>query len=507
MTKEFEAGFDQLDVNNLSTEQENFLLNYQKSGDKEKYLQTNLSVAKKLFPVFAAKLPQEQPKEDSKSYNVENLKAAAWTFDEESPNYYGKWSLQELNNRAANAYPNMDLVQARGKLLSELSKQKIDYDREKIRQQELHPSFRKHPLEWVKAQVGKIAFPELYHAAEQGEGPTTWGEYLTSPMAYKDFGMQAANIVMPGSRVLGRAVPTIGRNVLGRIGANVIESGAQEAVREGLSDYEAINPAEIIGAGLTGGVGSAATWKGAGDILKRVDTKATKKAGNILEDVGLHKDELAKDYVAQAEKQIADKEKNIYSIADSKKPLTKQALIGPESNIKFPNEVKEIHNAIAEVAQGKLSTDKMMEKFPIQNVNGEYTMGARANPKFGIVNVSDPYEYQSAFKQIMNRHQPIKDAFESITTKYEPTKALSVKPEAGVKSGLKKGISQTVGAAPRYAYRAKIQPDQEDIIVQAENIARNNPEEYEKWKNGFATNFTPEQKRILEQATMFKLGW
>lgn len=503
MKEEFEKGFDSLDIDSVSPEQESFLIAYQQSDDKEKYLQTNLAQAKKLFPVFAASMPQDKPKETAKPYTEENLKAAAWTFDEESPNYYGNWSIEELNNRAANAYPDMDLTQARGKFLSELSKQKIDYDREKLRQQELHPSFRKHPLEWAKAQVGKIAFPELYHAAEQGEGPTTWGEYLTSPMAYKDFGMQAANIVMPGSRIAGRFVPAIGRNVLGRIGASVAESGAQEAVREGLSDYEAINPAEIIGAGLTGGVGSAATWKGAGDILKRVDTKATKKAGNVLEDIGLRKDELAKDYVAQAEKQIADKKVSFDPLGNQ--PLTKQVLIGPTTDILRPQEVKPLHDLIAEISKGKLTIDELMEKYPIHKLSsGKITMGFDGK---GLQNITNPYEYVDAIKDMMSRHGPIKEGFESITTKYAPSKAFAVKPEAGVKSGLKKGAQSATAAAPRYGYRAKIQPDEEDIIVQAETIARNNPEEYEKWKNGFANNFTPEQKRVLEKASMFKLGW
>lgn len=443
--------------------------------------------------------------------NQESTESGAWLLDRESPMYYGNWDVATLNRKAQQRFPGMTVEVARAKLLNELRDKATDYEKSKVAQ-EMKVPFRKDPINWFRFKVGQFAFPELYHAAEQGEGPSTWGGYLSKPMAYKDFGFTTASLLNPGSRTLGAAT-RVGRSPLGKMAAEGVEGALQEGARQVASDYEELDPTDVLAAGTAGAVGGLATTKVAGGAIKKLDSNPAKKFGKDIEDLG-------EDYGTQAEAYIydlkqstkpskvatTDKEKVLQSIENEE--LGARTITGMDSPV---HDTELIKNIYSELQRGKSFSD-------IRKTFGEESLHAtnyvpsdkQLNKKFKDMTDTEIDMILQEFRKTPE-NRVIIDAFKSgQLKKYKaPGYKSGLKDYIGTpKESAKAAVKDVVKGMPKLYTEMKNREsvDSDDIMVQAETIKKQYPEEYDKWKKGSATNLTPQQKEILNKANIWSLG-
>lgn len=488
--------------------------------DVKEYIARNADKIYKAFPDLKKNRGDLSDKIDEiqKAYitkkpesNQESAESGAWLLDRESPMYYGNWDVATLNRKAQERFPGMKLKDARPKLLNELRDKAIDYERTKVAQ-EMKVPFRKDPINWFRFKAGQFAFPELYHAAEQGEGPSSLGEYITSPMAIKDLGYTGLSLVNPGSRALG-ATTRAGRNVLFKTAIEGAEGALQEGARQLSSDYEEFDPTDALAAGTAGAIGGLATTKAAGSLLKKLETKPAKKLGKEIEDLG-------EDYGTQAEGYIydlkqstkptksaaTDKEKVLQSIENEE--LGARTITGMESPV---HDTELIKNIYSELQRGKSFSD-IRKTFGDESLYASnYTPSDKLqNKKFKDMTDTEIEIILEEFRKTPE-NRVIIDAFKA--------NQLNKYKEPGYKSGLKDYIGtpkesakaatkDVVKGIPKLYTEMKNREsvDSDDIMVQAETIKKQFPEEYEKWKKGFATNLTPQQKDILNKANIWSLG-
>lgn len=441
----------------------------------------------------------------------ESIESGAWLLDRESPMYYGNWDVATLNRKAQQRFPGMTVEVARSKLLNELRDMATDYEKSKVAQ-EMKVPFRKDPINWLRFKAGQFSFPELYHAAEQGEGPSTWGGYLSKPMAYKDFGFTTASLLNPGSRTVG-ATTRVGRSPIAKTVVEGIEGGLQEGVRQAASDYESLDPTDALAAGLFGAIGGYGTTKAAGGTLKKLESKPAKKLGKGIED-------LAEDYGTQAEAYIydlkqstkptkakaTDKEKVLQSIENEERGNF--TVTGSEDAV---HDTELIKNIYSELQRGKSFSDirKTFGDESLQ-VNNYAPSERQLNKKFKDMTDTEINMILQEFRKNPD-NRVIIDAFKSgQLKKYKaPGYKSGLKDYIGTTKESAKAAAQDVvkGSAKLYTeMKNRESVDNDDIMVQAETIKKQYPEEYEKWKKGFNTNLTPQQKEILNKANIWSLG-
>lgn len=441
----------------------------------------------------------------------ESAESGAWLLDRESPMYYGNWDVATLNRKAQERFPGMTVEVARSKLLNELRDKAIAYEKSKVAQ-EMKVPFRKDLVNWLRFKVGQFAFPELYHTAEQGEGPSTWGDYFSTPMAYKDLGFTTASLLNPGSRAVG-ATTRVGRSPIAKTIVEGIEGGLQEGARQAASDYESLDPTDVLAAGVAGAVGGLATTKVAGTTLKKLESKPAKRLGKDLEDLG-------EDYGTQAEAYIydlkqstkpskvdaTDKEKVLQSIENEE--LGARTITGEDSPV---HDTELIKNIYSELQRGKSFAD-------IRKTFGDESLYASnyapsdklLNKKFKDMSDTEIDMILQEFRSFPE-NRVIIDAFKSGQLKKykEPGYKSGLKDYVGTpKESIKSATRDFTKGVPKLYTEMKNREsvDSDDIMEQAETIKKQFPEEYEKWKKGFATNLTPQQKDILSKANIWSLG-
>ena len=486
--------------------------------DVEEYLARNSDRIKKAFPKMRgeslAKLDEIQRKFITRSPET-NKEDNAWILDEESPMYYGDWNTRTLNIKAREAYPNYPIDVARSRLLKDLERKKVDYDKNKIKQ-EMNVSFRRDPISWLQYKAGQFAFPELYHAAEQGEGPSTWGDYLTSSKGLKDFGFTTAQMLNPFGRA-AKFIPGIGnklsKSVISKTIADAAEGAGLETGRQLASEYEDWDPTDAATAGVAGGIGGLALTKATGSLIKRFDNNPAKKLGKKVEDLGEdygtqaegYIDNLKKSVSKEDGKQLSDKEE--FTKWLDEREFGAPTIAGSEDAI---HDTELMKNILSELQRGKSLSD-IRKTFKNESLKTSIYLDEGMEPGISLGDMSDT-RLRIAIQEFakLSDNKPIIDAYKSGQLKKykEPGAKSGLKDYIGDKESVKIATKDVTKSTPKLwtSMKNRNEETSDDVEVQAETIKKQYPEEYEKWKKGFATNLTPQQKEILNKANIWSLG-